>query len=165
LKTGSRLDLLLEAVIGIPDGAIGDLKAREAHYDPGSVLRAREIQRDKDNQARLAAYKAALVDGPVLVMSSRSANYQFRPQTLVALPRHGTIYPTLHVGAPWGALQVDDGGALMDDQMNVVVVPLGGATAQSLKGKGWTLTLKPGWSVVAGARPGDLTVAKTGGAN
>ena len=39
------------------------------------------------------------------------------------------------------------------------------ASARPVKGKGWSLELKEGWSVVAGERPGDFRVSKESAAN
>jgi hypothetical protein len=39
------------------------------------------------------------------------------------------------------------------------------ASARPVKGKGWSLELKEGWSLVAGERPGDFRVSKESAAN
>ena len=121
-----------------------------------------EVQRDNDKQAALAALRARLVDGPVLVLPLHHANYQFRPQDLQPLDQSGTVFPSMTLESDWGVLHVDHGGALLDEKMTAARVSAVGFDAAALKGDGWTLTLKPGWTIVPGARSGDLVVKKAG---
>jgi len=161
LAKGPPPDQLLSLAIKAPPPAFDTLKAREAVYDDGA-LRAHEVQRDNAKQAKLAALRARLVDGPVLVLPLHHANYQFRPQDLQPLDQLGTVYPTMTLESDWGVLHVDSGGALLDQKMTVARVSIIGFDATGLKGDGWTLKLKPGWTIVAGARAGDLLVKQTG---
>jgi hypothetical protein len=58
----------------------------------------------------------------------------------------------------WGALEIDHGGCLVrkaDKQGNVSAQ---GAEPAGTSGDGWKLTLSKGWSVLPGARKGDLKV-------
>jgi len=151
-----RLDELLAAAFKLPLSVPADLAAREAAYDDGT-LRAAEVQREKDKAARLASWKARLVDGPVLVLPMLHGSYQFNPQTLQPLGDAGIVYPKVHLSADWGTLEVD-GGALFDKAMKAATVPAGGLAAADRKGDGWRLTLKPGWSLQPGARKGDWIV-------
>lgn len=57
-----------------------------------------------------------------------------------------------------GMLTVND-GAMLDDNFTVVTVAAP-ANAATLSGKGWTLELKPGWSIVPDKKLGDFTVEK-----
>jgi hypothetical protein len=99
------------------------------------------------------------VDGPVIYLPLAKSNRQFRPSTLVALDDLGTVYPTLRLTDNWGALEVTGGsGALLYKGFNRATVSLTGADGAHLKGDGWTLELKPGWSFKPGPRPGDLTL-------
>ena len=97
-----------------------------------------------------------------MVLPLHHANYQFRPQDLQPLDQLGTVYPTMTLESDWGVLHVDSGGALLDQKMTVARVSIIGFDATGLKGDGWTLKLKPGWTIVAGARAGDLLVKQTG---
>ena len=161
LAKGPPPDQLLSLAVKAPPPAFDTLKAREAVYDDGA-LRAHEVQRDTAKQAKLASLRARLVDGPVLVLPLHHANYQFRPQDLQPLDQLGTVYPTMTLESDWGVLHVDSGGALLDQKMTVARVSTAGYDAASAKGDGWTLKLKPGWTIVPGARTGDLVVKQTG---
>ena len=162
LNSGKRLDELLSTALQLPAPGLARLTAREAAYDDGTLY-AQEVKREAARQARLAALTAKLVDGPVVVLTLHKANYQFNPQTLVALGEYGTVYPTMRVVSDWGILEVED-GALLDKEAKTVRVSAAGLDPSGLKGPGWRLELKPGWVVSPGARKGDWTVTQTDGA-
>jgi len=161
LNSGQRFEQLMSAAFKLPPPALDSLKAREAVYDDGS-LRASEEKHETAKQARLAILKAALVDGPVVVLPARHANYQFNPQMLVALSPYGTVYPTMRLVAEWGILEVESGGALLDK--TVATVSAAGIDPSRTSGAGWRLTLNKGWSVQPGPRPGDFVVKPAGDA-
>ncbi len=156
VRGGQRLDQVLGTALRLPASPTGDVAARAATYDDGT-LRAREVTREAARQARQAALRAKFVDGPVLTLPLHHMSYQFNPQTLLPLGAAGTLYPTLKVTADFGVLEVE-GGALLDKAMTVAAVSAAGIDPSHLRGDGWRLTLKPGWSVQSGARPGDLAV-------
>jgi hypothetical protein len=149
------LDRLLAAAMDLPELPASRLAEREAAYD-GS-LRPREQAREDARRARMAAWRARLVDGPVLALPMAKANLQFNPQTLQSLDGVGTVYPTLRLDAAWGTLEVSQ-GALVNPTTHFAAVSAAGMAGDHLSGDGWKLALKAGWSVVAGERAGDFTV-------
>ncbi|HLZ73856.1 hypothetical protein [Phenylobacterium sp.] len=168
LGSGPALWRLLQTALKLPDPAPTEaaVAARARLYDDGK-LRAVEVAREAARQQRLAGYRAGLVEGPVLDLPLAKANRQFRPSTLVGLDDLGTVYPTLRLTDAWGVLEVTGGsGALLYKGFGRATVSLKGADATHLKGPslvgdGWSLDLKPGWSLRPGPRPGDLTLAPT----
>ncbi len=158
-KLGADADLgrLLAGAAGIDATVPADLDARARRYDPDDRVRQAEQARERERQARLAAWRAQLVEGPVLVLPLARSRFQFNPQTLAALDGVGTVYPTLRLADAWGELLVDGGAALVhaDRKHATVALPRGG---DGRRGDGWTLALEPGWSLVPGERDGDLTV-------
>ena len=104
----------------------------------------------------MAAYRARLVDGPVLTLTQANLNRNFDPLSLIGFDMTNTIYPTGVFSAEWGSLEVTDGGALVSNDFSRVTVgaPSRAPTAEdrTVRGTGWVLTLKPGWSVVVGER-------------
>ncbi|MEG3790934.1 hypothetical protein V1318_12465 [Lysobacter sp. CCNWLW3] len=158
LGSGQRLDQLLSLAMRLPDSDLGTLKTRAAQYDDGT-LRASEESRDRQQRRQAADWKARLVDGPVLIVPLKKSNRQFNPQTLVPLDELGMVYPTMRLTGEWGALEVESGGALLTATQ--ATVSASGMDRTALKGEGWRLDLKPGWSVRAGDRNGDLIVAPT----
>lgn len=163
LGEGADLGTLLAAAHGIDATVPADLPARMRRYDPDGELRTAEEARERERLTRLAAWRAALVDGPVLVLPLADPGFQFNPQTLAALDGVGTVYPILRLTDEWGELVVDGGAALLhaDRQRVTVALPPGG---DGLSGDGWTLTLAPGWELVPGDRDGDSTVVREGNA-
>lgn len=159
LGSGQGLDQLLSTGLQLSAATPVELKLRENAYDDGS-LRASETKRDQERSARLALLQAKLVDGPVLTLSLRAADYQFNPQTLQSLGNAGMVFPTLRVSGKWGVHDVE-GSALVDKDMTVVSVSAAGITPTHLENKEWRLTLKKGWTVAPGARKGDLVLKQT----
>lgn len=162
LDSGLRFDELLSNAWKL-DTATGDtLEQATMRYDKDDKLRASERQRDEERRTRLAAFKAHLVEGPVLSLPLKNSNYQFNPQTLVPLEGFGTIYPTMRLTDDWGALEVERGGALVHNTPSIATVGAVGADPSGMSGDGWRLKLNPGWNVQRGERPGDLSVVRTG---
>lgn len=148
----------------------GDLTAivteRAAPYD-GQRLIAREERRESVRLARLAQAKLRFVDGPVLSCPSvRGLNYTFNPNAVEAFDADWMIFDTLRVTAPWGILDVVEGGAFIKrpagGSFDEVRVPSPVRTGDSLvSGPGWSLRLTPGWRAVDGPRPEDLRIEKS----
>jgi hypothetical protein len=158
-RPGQGLDDLLQAALKLPEPAASGVRAREGAYEP--ALRPREVARDQARQAHLAELKATLVDGPVLLLplAQLHASYQFNPQTLQPLGAAGIVYPSMKLSADWGSIEVAQ-GALLDKAMTVAAVSAAGVSLAHPQGPGWTLALKPGWHLAAGARPGDFVVTQ-----
>ena len=158
LRSGQRLDQMLSTAMKLPPPAFATLKAREAVYDDGA-LHAREVIRDQQKTARMAALKAKLVDGPVLTLPLHHSNYQFNPQTLQPLGNLGMVYPTMRLTDDWGVLEVES-DALVNQDKKVATVSAAGIDPSKRKGAGWHLTLNKGWTIVPDARKGDVIAQK-----
>ena len=161
LDADADLGELLADAMRIDRTASAPLAALEQRYDPDRSLRNAEEQRERARDQRLRAWRAALVDGPVLVLPLTRPGFQFNPQTLSALDGLGTVYPTLRLTDAWGELVVEGGAALVHADRTRASVAWAGE-AQSLAGDGWTLTLAPGWRLVPGGRAGDMTLRRDG---
>jgi hypothetical protein len=159
LTLNSDLGDMLEeaAAISFP-GNIGVAARKEGRkYDLATVQKEEKAKAEAhDRQAKV--WTQTLVTGPVLHLPAKKLNAQFNPSTLFPLPPNGTVYPTLQAIAEWGKLTASE-GALIDDNWTGVTVSAP-ADAATLSGKGWTLELKPGWTIVPGKKPGDFTVTK-----
>lgn len=148
--------------IGPPDPA--GHAARVQRYDRDGSLGRAEDAREQARAARVAAWRATLVDGPRLVLPLARTSYQFNPQTLATLDGIGTVYPSLRLTDAWGELVVVEGGAALvhaDRKRAAVALPANRAplAGEVVAGEGWTLTLAPGWTLVVGEREGDMTLA------
>jgi hypothetical protein len=159
LQSGPSLnDLLQRAVhISLPREVYAATQKRAPTYD-GATLRSVEVEREKKRQEILAVNRAKFVHGPVLVIPLHHTNIQFNPQNLQPLDEYGTVYPTMHISADWGILQVQN-GALLKPDWSAVSVAAPTDMRATLTGDGWTLELKPNWTIVPAERKGDFTLA------
>lgn len=155
LKGGDDLGDLLAARL---DLRAEDAGAAEARYG-GAALRAEEALRAEQARAIAAGWTAKLVDGPRLHLPFRSMRIAFDPGKIIALPPHGSVYPTLRVVDAWGVLEVSE-GALIDDNWSGVAV-VAPTSVDAVEGPGWTLQLNPGWGLEAGDRAGDFRLVRS----
>jgi hypothetical protein len=126
----------------------------------GDKLQVFETERDSNRQKRVAAYRAKLVDGPVLVIPLEKMNMQFNPGNLLPLDSLGTVYPDIRVVDVWGILTVSK-GALMNPTFSRIYVSAPESLGKApIQGDGWTLEINAGWTVTAGERSGDFVVKK-----
>ena len=142
-----------------------DAERRAKLYDVEALDRE-EAARDSARRGPMMAYKARLVDGPVLTLTQFSLNRNFDPLTLIGFDITNTLYPTGSFSAEWGSLEVTAGGALVANDFGRVVISAPtlppAADDRTLRGDGWVLRLKPGYSVVAApGRSGSFVVRKT----
>ncbi len=156
LGTGRRFDELLGAAVR--PLSVDRVKERFALYDDGA-LRALEVNREEARRERLGAFKARLVEGPVLSLPLRKSNYRFNPQTLTPLDGVGTIYPTMQLTDDWGTLLVEKGGALVRTD-KVATVSAVAIDVVKHAGDGWQISLKPGWVLKSGPREGDYQIVR-----
>jgi hypothetical protein len=127
----------------------GDADARALAYD-GAALRTLEEKRDRENRERVAAYRALLVDGPVIELPMANANYGFDPNAVVPLGDAGNVHPNLSVSADWGVISTDRGARIASDFSMFI---FSAADRDKLK-------LNDGWEIVAGSRAGDWRVRR-----
>ncbi|MBV9185846.1 MAG: hypothetical protein JO093_09485 [Acidobacteria bacterium] len=132
--------------------AAQDAEARAALYD-GAKLLASEQERDARKQAMLREFHARFIDGAHLTIPLKNMSFQFDPNAAQPFEALGTVYPTLTARDDWGTIVVHKGGALIRSDWRSLVVPA------EVNGD-YTLTLNDGWSIVSGARAGDVTLTK-----
>ena len=162
LRKGDDLAELLRSSLRLtrPRDDERQASARARVYG-GAELSASERRREDERRRLVAGYRARLVEGPVLTIPLRSMRMSFDPGNLVPLEGLGTVYPNIRVVDAWGILTVARGGALLNQTYSAVNVPApADASARPLRGDGWTLELKDGWSLAPGARAGDVVVKK-----
>jgi hypothetical protein len=161
LGAGSDLGNLLGGAtkVALPAALAHESERRAPKYD-GATLLAAETSREEKRKAQIAAYRARLVDGPVLVIPLDAVRVSFNPNELVPFEGRGTVYPTLEAFDTWGTIKVAK-GALLSSNWRQLVGPVPSTVAGSaVAGDGWTLELATGWRVVRGERAGDFTVKK-----
>ncbi|WP_306592121.1 hypothetical protein [Geothrix sp. 21YS21S-4] len=155
MKEGPDLgDLLLKALaIRMAAPEKSQALGRAAGYGIEELVQD-ETQRDYRRKLRVARFQASLVEGPVLTLPRTEAiKYSFNPNELLPLEQGSIAYPTLQANDIWGALDVTEGALLTPGDLRVSAPehPI----SDPLRGRGWTLTLKPGWRLVPDSRKGD----------
>jgi hypothetical protein len=132
--------------------AASDAEARAASYD-GAKLLAAERERDARKQAMLREFRTRFVDGPHLTIPLKNMSFEFDPNAAQPFEPVGTVYPALSLRDEWGSIAVHKGGALIASDWMSIIVP-------AEPHDDYTLSLNDGWSIVRGARTGDLTLAR-----
>lgn len=148
--------------LDVPPDLTAAVAASAVRYGGDSLARA-EDARAAARSRDLAAYRALLVDGPVIVLRADQMMRSFNPNNLVPLGGDGTVYPTGTFQAAWGVLTVDSGGALVAPANREVRVGVPAAldtTASVIQGRGWRLELSAGWRLSTGPRPRDFTATR-----
>jgi hypothetical protein len=116
----------------------------------GPKLAAQEDKRDVHVQARNARYTAALVRGETLSVALGKFGISFDPRDVHELQYRGSVYENLSLSGDWGSLKVSSGMALIPAKFDRVILPLKGTPAGlHLKGAGWNLNMKPGYTLQA----------------
>jgi hypothetical protein len=134
----------------------GDIETRSLRYGGPGIL-AEEAKRDEERQARLAAFRKRLVDGPLLILPLGKFSMTLDPDGLTPLDDRGTVYRTITIRDAWGMIEAQD--ALLTADFKRLIVPAP-ASADAIEGDRWKLSLAGGWRVVEGKRAGDFVVDK-----
>ena len=155
---GRMLARALGLEVAADDAAFAE---RGARYGAAQI-EVEESARAREQAARVAALRAGLVDGPVLVAPVSGASFSFDPNQVTPLPPEGSVYGVIRAATDWGVLEVEKGGALLSSDWSRLSVALAESTAtpDGMTGDGWTLTLKPEWMATPGPREGDWTIRR-----
>jgi hypothetical protein len=167
VKTNRDMAELLAQAIGFkrPKNLRALARRRAQNYGWNEVDSAEAI-RDSVRAPVMRAYRARLVDGPVITLrqSSDSLSWSFDPTELVGFDLYSTVYPSGNFSAPWGKLTVEHGGVLVRNDFSTITI---GAPAtpitnrQDITGDGWTLSVNPGWLLRPDpARAGSFVVSR-----
>jgi hypothetical protein len=140
--------------------AASDAERRASAYD-GARLRAAEDEREEKRQAQLAAWRATLIEGPVLILDlTLVKSGSFDPGKVFPFGDRQTVYTMRELEAEWGLLTVDAGAILEDRAAMQGRVAMTNAEGSRSQGIGWTLKLAPGWQIAPATRAGDFCVEK-----
>jgi len=119
------------------------------NYDLPSI-RTEESEREEMINEYTGKIVNAFTTKPVLVIRMESPNFIFEPEDINSLDTLGTLYRKLRVSDNWGKLTVDDGGALLANDLKTIRV-----SAKEVKldrshvtGIGWHLILNDGWQAI-----------------
>jgi hypothetical protein len=161
LKPTDDMGRLLQEAFAFVPPAVNKVMvdARSQQYD-APRLRAIEEKRDRLQRQALAAARTKFVDGSILRLPLQKMQMSFDPGGLQPLEDMGTVYATLRVSDVWGILTVSKGALMAADFSEVVVPAPADGKVRPLKGDGWELEIRDGWSLQQGKRKGDYVLAK-----
>lgn len=112
----------------------------------GRQIVAGETQRARRVAARNRRYTAEFLRGPTLTFPLSHMQISFDPLAVESFAGHGSVYHALTVSDDWGTLHVESGDALINSAFSKVIVPLTKPLhGLSLRGRGWSADLKPGF--------------------
>jgi hypothetical protein len=161
LKPEDDLGTVLGESIGfeMPPDLKWEAERRSERYDL-AVLRAAEEEREREREKLIASYRAVLIDGPVLILPvPHGMGCESNPNEELPISEHETIFRTCRVKAEWGILTVSRGGLLRNRERKVLYVSApSDPDARPLKGEGWIMELKEGWTVEPSEREGDFVL-------
>lgn len=161
LKKEDDLGVVLQQTLAIKlSRDIKEAAADRARIYDGDQLKASETERENNRQQLVAAYRAKLVAGPLLVIPLQKMNMQFNPGNLVPLDSLGTVYPDIRIVDVWGVLTVSKGALMNSTYSRIYVSAPDSLSASPIRGEGWTLELNADWTVAPGERKGDYVVQK-----
>jgi len=155
VQPADDLGALLEAATGLEPAPDADEAARQ--YG-GPALRAAEVERDAERQAKIAELTRRFVDGPVLIVP-RGRGATLNTTGATPIPGQGTVFFEYRVTAEWGTL-VSNGILQSSDGATLRLPAPFEVDRDRVTGDGWTVTLAPGWAVLPAARTGDFEVRK-----
>ncbi len=134
-----------------------DVNAAAGRYD-GETLRAEEVRRDEERQARVRELSQRFVDGPQLIVP-RGQGAMTLTTGATPIPDEGIVIFGYQLSAEWGEL--DSSGILESDDGVTLRLPLPFDTSgRTLTGDGWTIELAAGWTTEPASRPGDLRLVE-----
>ncbi|MCW3054135.1 MAG: hypothetical protein JWN14_3305 [Chthonomonadales bacterium] len=141
----------------LPENLEGRALERADVYRPSDVF-VSEDRRDREREHATQRYRALLVTGSVLELPLGQLSYTFDPNQVVPLGADGNVYPTATVSDAWGSIEVRKGVRIATTFTVAYVSPP--TSADHLAGDGWKLTLKEGWQVVPGEKPGAFKIIR-----
>lgn len=130
------------------------------HYDIHSIWQEESKWEEKINE-NIRLIVARFNEKPIVTIAMESPNFSFEPEDIQYLDTLGTYYRKLRVSDNWGRLAVEDGGALLTNDLRTLRVSAKELLVErnQLSGAGWHLMLNDGWRGTS-AGDGSYTITK-----
>lgn len=114
------------------------------------AIRAEESEREAMINENTRKIVSTYNEKPVLVIHMESPNFSFEPEDINYLDSLGTLYEKLRVSDNWGKLAVDEGGALLTNDLRTLRVSAKEYLVERnhITGEGWHVILNDGWHAV-----------------
>ena len=125
------------------------------------AIRAEESEREEMINENTRRIVTTFNEKPVVIITMESPNFSFEPEDINFLDTLGTLYERLRVSDNWGRLAVDEGGALLANDLHTLKVTARDIAVDKnhISGAGWHLVLNDGWHAVPSGN-GSYTVVK-----
>ncbi|MDZ7634209.1 MAG: hypothetical protein U5L72_07110 [Bacteroidales bacterium] len=125
------------------------------------AIRAEESKREEMINENTRRIVTTFNEKPVVTITMESPNFSFEPEDINFLDTLGTLYEKLRVSDNWGRLAVNEGGALLTNDLHTLRVSARDIVVEKnhIYGAGWHLVLNDGWHAVP-ADDGSYTVIK-----
>jgi hypothetical protein len=116
------------------------------------AIRTEESEREAMINERTGKIIATFFEKPVVTVTMESPNFSYEPEDINFLDSLGTLYERLRVADNWGRLTVDDGGALLANDLRTLRISTRDIKIDRnhISGAGWHLVLNDGWQAVTG---------------
>jgi hypothetical protein len=111
------------------------------------AIRAEESEREATINENTHRIVTTFNEKPVVTITMESPNFSFEPEDIHFLDTLGTLYQKLRVSDNWGRLAVDEGGALIANDLRTLKVSARDLQVERnhISGAGWHLVLNDGW--------------------
>jgi hypothetical protein len=125
------------------------------------AIRAEESEREAMINENTRRIVTTFIEKPVVTITMESPNFSFEPEDINALDTLGTLYKRLRVSDNWGRLAVDEGGALLTNDLHLLRISARDIVVDKthLSGAGWHMVLNDGWHAVPSG-DGSYTIRK-----
>lgn len=128
-------------------------------YD-GQRIFEEEQAKTRTYQQRVSDYREKLFECPHFSIPLTQMNLSFDPRNVIVVEDLGTIYPTLEMVAPWGAVTVNNGALINPDKTQLsLALPLI-QVEDGVRGDGWMLEIAVGYEVRQDIRTGHYVLKK-----
>jgi len=119
------------------------------NYDV-QAIRAEESELETMINDRTRKIITTFIEKPVVTITLESPNFSYEPEDINFLDSLGTLYEKLRVSDNWGKLTVDDGGALLANDLRTLRISARDIEIERnhIYGAGWHLMLNDGWQAV-----------------
>lgn len=114
----------------------------------GEVIIGEETIREENRKKIIAEYKFRFIEQPHFEIKFEKMSISFDPRNIMPLEGKGTLYPNINVIDQWGVLHVTDGALMSSDWKKITVTNPTDMNGNKLSGKGWTLELNKGYSII-----------------
>lgn len=125
-----------------------DAVSELADFYSGGVITNEETIRDENRKNLVVEYKSRFIERPHFEIKFEKMSISFDPRNIMPLEDKGTVYPNINVIDQWGVLHVTDGALMSPDWKKITVTNPTDMDGNKLSGKGWTLELNKGYSVI-----------------